>query len=101
MKEGVGLNNNKDIWKNHEYYLPKKNKNKIHNIYNSMYKYTCIVLVNFSHLGCWFSLQEWKNTYKNPNTRQEKPSFELLARAIQKTPKTYSLLLLPLVISQR
>lgn len=31
-------------------------------------------------------------TYKNPNSRHEKPSSELLVRAIQETPKYYRLI---------
>lgn len=37
---------------------------------------------------------------RTPNTRHKEPSFELLVRAVQETPKTYGLLLLPLVTPQ-
>lgn len=38
--------------------------------------------------------------YKNLNTRHGKPCFELLAKAVSEMPKTYSLLLLTLIIQQ-
>jgi hypothetical protein len=34
---------------------------------------------------------------KTPNTRHEKPSFQLLDRVAKETPETYQLLLLPLL----
>lgn len=44
-----------------------------------------IVLINFSHLN--YSASSKSQTKRNPNAKHEKLSFELLARAIQKTPK--------------
>lgn len=38
---------------------------------------------------------------RNINNRNEKPSFELLDKNIQETPKPYNLLLLPFIASQR
>lgn len=68
-------------------YLPKNN----YNTYNFVYKYTYVVLINFSYLGWQLSLKESKNTHQNPNIRNQKTSSELLSWAVQETPKTQSI----------
>lgn len=66
----------------------------IYNAYNSFYKYS----FNKFSLLCFVVLppKSKDNLTKVPNTKHRKP-VELLVRAVQETPKTYSLLLLHFV----
>lgn len=52
-----------------------------------MHKYTCVVLMNFSHLG-WLPSRITDQLAKQPNANMKKSFFELLARVVKETSKT-------------
>lgn len=45
--------------------------------------------MKFPHLSWQGSLQELKMIHQNPHIRNEVPTFELLSRVVQETPKTF------------
>lgn len=57
--------------------------------------------MNSSHWADSVPSKSKRPPSKNPNAKREKPSFELLARDIQKIPKIFSLLLFTLAAPQR
>lgn len=70
-------------------------------IYNSIYNFTHIVLMNISHLGDGVPSKIQRSPSKNLSTRHENSSLKLISRAVQDIPKTHSLLLGLLVFPSR